>query len=173
MSFLHVRACGGCGGPPGVGPACRVCRCRCCCCCLVRCCPLVVVLVGVRFGTGAQRTFCSPRQALAFAASFLGHRGLRRRECCPSHRHVRRAAGVLSLLSSRAEERIGRRPAHVPIVRGGASCSVARDDSPEMAPERWAQQPNPGGLLSPSPTQHWGSDCGDPSCGISEQRQGE
>ena len=26
MSFLHVRGCGGCGAPPGVGPACRVCR---------------------------------------------------------------------------------------------------------------------------------------------------
>ena len=47
MSFLRVRACGRCGGAhPGVGPARRVCR-------LVRY-PLVVVFVGVRFGTGVQ-----------------------------------------------------------------------------------------------------------------------
>ena len=43
MSFLHVRACGGCGGPPGVGPACRVCVLR-----LTSGSPLVGVFVGVR-----------------------------------------------------------------------------------------------------------------------------
>ena len=43
MSFLRVRACGGCGGPPGVGPACRVCVLR-----LTSGSPLVGVFVGVR-----------------------------------------------------------------------------------------------------------------------------
>ena len=46
MSFLRGRACGGCGGPPGVGRATRICRRA--CSSLGR--PLGAVFFGARFG---------------------------------------------------------------------------------------------------------------------------
>ena len=63
MSFLRVRVCGWCGGPPGVGPACRVCR--------------LVVVAGLWFAPGGRvcrGTFedqghtgkCSPQQDLHY-----------------------------------------------------------------------------------------------------------
>ena len=51
MSFLHVRACGGCGEPPGVDRADRVCVVA----SLASGSPLVGVLVGVRSGMGDDR----------------------------------------------------------------------------------------------------------------------
>ena len=51
MWFLHVRACGACGEPPGVDRADRVCVVA----SLASGSPLVCVLVGVRSGMGDDR----------------------------------------------------------------------------------------------------------------------